>query len=193
MPMIPRPRLRPIARSRRRAGDPREVAEDRAPRRGRNAQQPRRRVRYPRPPRGGAQDLWPGARRRVTELSRWGRSTQDLVQTLDDLHGWKVSVLAEAGLSFDLSTASGKLMRTIMAGLAEFERDLIRDRVKSGLAAAKARGVKLGRQIGQRPSDGKAKRVLGMHADGLSYRLIARNVGLSKNTVMDIVKRGAVA
>jgi putative DNA-invertase from lambdoid prophage Rac len=60
----------------------------------------------------------------VTELSRWGRSTQDLVQTLDDLHSWKVSVLAQTGLSFDLSTASGKLMRTIMAGLAEFERDL---------------------------------------------------------------------
>ena len=87
----------------------------------------------------------------VTELSRWGRSTQDLVQTLDDLHGWKVSVLAQTGLSFDLSTASGKLMRTIMAGLAEFERDLIRERVKSGLAAARARGAKLGRQHGQHP------------------------------------------
>ena len=56
----------------------------------------------------------------MTELSRWGRSTQDLVQTLDDLHSWKVSVLAQTGLSFDLSTASGKLMRTIMAGLADF-------------------------------------------------------------------------
>jgi DNA invertase Pin-like site-specific DNA recombinase len=82
-------------------------------------------------------------------------------------------------------------MRTIMAGLAEFERDLIRERVKSGLAAARARGVKLGRQAGQRPSDKKAKRVLGMHADGLSYRLIARNVGLSKNTVMGIVRRNS--
>ena len=88
----------------------------------------------------------------VTELSRWGRSTQDLVQTLDDLHGWKVSVLAQNGLSFDLSTSTGKLMRTIMAGLAEFERDLIHDRVKSGLAAARPRGVKLGRQHGQRPA-----------------------------------------
>jgi putative DNA-invertase from lambdoid prophage Rac len=125
----------------------------------------------------------------VTELSRWGRSTQDLVQTLDDLHGWKVSVLAQNGLSFDLSTSTGKLMRTIMAGLAEFERDLIRDRVKSGLAAARARGVKLGRQHGQRPSDKKAKRVLAMHKEGLSYRLIGRNVGLSKNTVMEIVRR----
>jgi putative DNA-invertase from lambdoid prophage Rac len=125
----------------------------------------------------------------VTELSRWGRSTQDLVQTLDDLHSWKVSVLAQTGLSFDLSTASGKLMRTIMAGLAEFERDLIRERVKSGLAAAKARGVVLGRQEGQRPSEKKAKKVLKLHEEGLSYRLIGRNVGLSKNTVMDIVRR----
>jgi DNA invertase Pin-like site-specific DNA recombinase len=125
----------------------------------------------------------------VTELSRWGRSTQDLVQTLDDLHAWKVSVLAQNGLSFDLSTSTGKLMRTIMAGLAEFERDLIRDRVKSGLAAARARGVKLGRQHGQRPSDKKAKRVLAMHKEGLSCRLIGRNVGLSKNTVMEIVRR----
>jgi DNA invertase Pin-like site-specific DNA recombinase len=123
----------------------------------------------------------------VTKLSRWGRSTQDLAKTLDDLHGWRVSVLAQTGLSFDLGTATGKLMRTIMAGLAEFERDLIRERVKSGLAAAKARGVVLGRQIGQRPSDKKAKRVLALHREGLSYRRIGRNVG--KNTVMDIVRR----
>jgi len=84
-------------------------------------------------------------------------------------------------------------MRTIMAGLAEFERDLVRERVKSGLAAARARGVALGRRVGQRPSDRKAKRVLAMHRDGLSYRLIGRNVGLSKNTVMEIVRRDATA
>jgi DNA invertase Pin-like site-specific DNA recombinase len=114
----------------------------------------------------------------VTELSRWG---------------WKVSVLAQTGLSFDLSIASGKLMRTIMAGLAEFKRDLVRERVKSGLAAARARGVVLGRQIGQRPSDKKAKRVLSMHREGLSYRLIGRNLGLSKNTVMEVARRGATA
>jgi putative DNA-invertase from lambdoid prophage Rac len=125
-----------------------------------------------------------------TELSRWGRSTQDLVQTLDDLHSRKVSVLAQTGLSFE---ASGKLMRTIMAGPAEFERDLVRERVKTGLAAARARGVLLGRQIGQRPSDKMAKRILSMHREGLSYRLIGRNVGLSKNTVMEIVRRGATA
>lgn len=119
-----------------------------------------------------------------------GRSTQDLVKTLDGLHGWGVSVLAQTGLSFDLGTPNGRLMRTIMAGLAEFERDLIRERVKSGLAAARANGTVLGRQRGQRPSDKKAARVRKLRAAGLSYRLIARNVGLSKNTVMDIVRRG---
>ena len=61
------------------------------------------------------------------------------------------------------------LMRTIMAGLAEFKRDLIRERVKSSLAAAQARGVVLGRQEGFRPSDKKAKKVLRLHGDGLSY------------------------
>jgi hypothetical protein len=48
-----------------------------------------------------------------------------------------------------------------------------------------------GRQVGFRPSDKKAKKVLAMHRDGLSYRLIGRNLGLSKDTVMDIVRRGA--
>ena len=83
------------------------------------------------------------------------------------------------------------MARPVMAGLAEFERDLIRERVKSGLAAARGRGVKLGRQPGQRPGDKKAKRVLELHRGGLSYRLIGRNLGLSKNTVMEIVKRAA--
>ena len=73
----------------------------------------------------------------ITELSRWGRSTQDLLATLNDLHSWGVSVMAPNGLAFDLATSTGKLMCTIMAGIATFERDLIRKRVKSGLAAAR--------------------------------------------------------
>jgi DNA invertase Pin-like site-specific DNA recombinase len=51
---------------------------------------------------------------------------------------------------------TGRPARTIMAGLAEFERDLIRERVKSGLAAARSRGVVLGRQVGQRLAKGRA-------------------------------------
>lgn len=47
--------------------------------------------------------------------------------------------------------SAGRMMATVIAGLAEFERDLLRERVRSGLAAAKARGKVLGRKPGQRP------------------------------------------
>lgn len=126
----------------------------------------------------------------VTELSRWGRSTQDLLDTLDRLAGWKVSVVAMSGMTFELDTPHGRMMATLLAGIAQFERDLLSERVKSGLAAARARGRKLGRQAGQRPkSDRLAPRVLALSAEGRSYRWIARDLGISKNTVADIIKR----
>ena len=74
--------------------------------------------------------------------------------------------------------------------LAEFERDLLRERVRSGVAAAKARGQKFGRQPGQRiKADKLGPKVLQMVGDGYSYRKIAEKLNLSKTTVNDIVKR----
>ena len=130
----------------------------------------------------------------VTELSRWGRSTLDLLHTLKELESRRVSVIAMNGLAFDLTTPHGRMMSTILAGLAEFERELIQERIRSGLAAAKARGKRLGRQPGQRPkSDRLAPKVLALVAQGRSYRLIGRELGLSKNTVADIVRRAQAA
>ena len=124
----------------------------------------------------------------VAELSRWGRSTQDLLDTLYKLAGWNVSVVATSGMTFELGTPHGRMMATLLAGITQIERDLISERVKSGLAAARARGKRLGRQPGQRPkSDRLAPRVLRAVEDGRSYRWIARDVGISKNTVADIV------
>jgi DNA invertase Pin-like site-specific DNA recombinase len=129
----------------------------------------------------------------VTELSRWGRSTLDLLHTLKELETQRVSVIAMSGLAFDLSTPHGRMLATVIAGIAEFERELIRERVRSGMAAAKARGKRLGRQPGQRPkSDRLAPKVLALVAQGRSYRLIGRELGLSKNTVADIVRRKRV-
>ena len=126
----------------------------------------------------------------VTELSRWGRSTLDLLHTLKELEAWRVSVIAMNGLAFDLSTPPGRMMAIIIAGIAEFERKLIQERIRSGIAAAKARGKRLGRQPGQRPkSDRLAPKVLALVGKGRSYRLIGRESGLSKNTVAEIVKR----
>jgi putative DNA-invertase from lambdoid prophage Rac len=126
----------------------------------------------------------------VTELSRWGRSTTDLLATLKELETRRVSLVALNGITFDLTTPHGRMMATLLAGIAEFERELIQERIRSGIAAAKARGKKLGRQPGQRPkSDRLAPKVLALIAQGRSYRLVGREVGLSKNTVASIVKR----
>jgi DNA invertase Pin-like site-specific DNA recombinase len=126
----------------------------------------------------------------VTELSRWGRSTLDLLNTLRELESRRVSVITMNGMAFDLSTPNGRMMATFLSGIAEFEHDLISERVKSGMAAAKARGKVLGRQPGQRPkADRLGAKVLALVAEGRSYRLIGRQLGLSKNTVNDIVKR----
>ena len=124
----------------------------------------------------------------VTELSRWRRSPRSLAHA-QELETWSVSVIAMNGLAFDLSTPHGRML-AIIAGIAEFERELIQERIRSGIAAAKARGKRLGRQPGQRPkSDRLAPKVLALGAAGRSYRLIGRELGLSKNTVVEIIKR----
>lgn len=130
----------------------------------------------------------------VTELTRWGRSTLDLIHTLQDLSHWGVSLIAQTGTQFDLDTPQGKLIAAIMASIAEFEKDLLRERVRSGLAAAKARGKKLGRRPGQRnKSDRLAPQVLKMVEQGYSYRHIASELHLSKTTVSLIVKRHRIS
>lgn len=125
----------------------------------------------------------------VTELSRWGRSTQDVLKTLDHLAGWNVSLIAANGIDLDLRTASGKMMVTLLAGFAEFERDLASERIRSGLARAMNAGKTLGRPKGHNPSDKHAPAVLAAVAEGRSYRWIARDLQISKNTVAAIVKR----
>jgi len=130
----------------------------------------------------------------VSELTRWGRSMLDLVRTLQDLQAWDVSLVAQSGLQFDLSTSQGKLIASVMAALAEFERDLLRERVRSGIAAARARGVQFGRRPGQRiKADRVASKVLALVATGHSYRQIGRLLDISKNTVLEIVKRAYAA
>ena len=126
----------------------------------------------------------------VSRLDRLARSTRDLLEIAEQLNE------AEAGLRSlrepwaDTTTPAGRMVLTVFAGIAEFERELIQERIRSGIAAAKARGKRLGRQFGQRPkSDRLAPKVLALIRQGRSYRLIGREVGLSKNTVADIVKR----
>ena len=83
----------------------------------------------------------------VTKLDRFARSTQDALNTMATLteRGVSLVVLNMGGDVVDTSTAIGKLLITVLAGIAEFEADLIKERQLEGIAAAKARGVYKGR------------------------------------------------
>ena len=118
----------------------------------------------------------------VTELTRWGRSTIDLISTLNDLHSWKVSLIAQTGMQFDLSTPAGNLMLTIMAGLAEFERSLIQERIKSGVALARSKGKVFGRKPGSK-ADKYRNDIKLLIDEGKSIRAIATKLDIDKGLV----------
>ena len=93
--------------------------------------------------------LRPGDVLMVWKLDRLGRSLKHLVNTIHDLADRKIGfkVLTGQGAEIDTTTASGKLVFGIFAALAEFERELISERTKAGLAAARARGREGGRSF----------------------------------------------
>lgn len=90
--------------------------------------------------------LAPGDVGTVTRLDRLARSTRDLLNTLATITGKKAGFRSLGDAWADTTTAHGCLMLTVLGGLAEFERDLIRARTGEGRERAKARGVKLGRK-----------------------------------------------
>ena len=83
----------------------------------------------------------------IWKLDRLGRDLRHLVNTVGDLtkRGIGLKVLAGEGASIDTTTANGRLIFAIFAGLAEFERELIVERTRAGLASARARGRHGGR------------------------------------------------
>ncbi len=120
-------------------------------------------------------------------VDRLGRSLQDLVGFLSELHSVGVDLfLFQQGL--DTTTPAGKAMFQMMGVFAEFERAMISERVKAGLNRAKADGKTLGR----RPtSQAKVKKIMDAKAEGLSIRKIAAEVGVSRSVVHSILQNAA--
>lgn len=122
----------------------------------------------------------PGDTLVVWKLDRLGRSLPHLVETVGNLadHDVGFHSLQE---QIDTMTAGGKLIFHIFASLAEFERDLIRERTNAGLAAARARGRQGGRPKGV--DQKKQKAALALKKDtAYSIREICEIVGISRNT-----------
>lgn len=118
----------------------------------------------------------------VSELTRWGRSTTDLIVSIQQLQSWQVSVVAQNGFQLNMSTRYGKAKASILATFAEFERDLLTERILLGLAAAATQGKTGGRPTGGKIMD-SCDRINELREQGMSGRAIAREVGLSKSSI----------
>jgi len=120
-------------------------------------------------------------------VDRLGRSLQNLVAFLNELHGVGCDLyLHQQGI--DTTTPAGRAMFQMCGVFAEFEGAMIRERVKAGLARARAKGKRLGRP---RVSEAVQERVLAARLEGLSVRKIAAKCRLSVGKVHAIVKEAA--
>jgi DNA invertase Pin-like site-specific DNA recombinase len=121
----------------------------------------------------------------VYKLDRFGRSVLHLSQQLAALDRCGVRFISiSQGLDTDAANPASKLLTTILSGVAEFERELIRERTVSGLRRAKACGKVLGRptRIFRRDE------VVRLRAGGLSWRAIASQLGLPVSTIRACAK-----
>ena len=125
----------------------------------------------------------------VTQLDRLSRSMMDLLTLVEDIHerGAELRSLKE---NLDTTTSSGRLIFRVMGVLAEYEREIIRERTLEGLAAARRRG-----RVGGRPpvlDSHQRDKVLEMRRDGSSLRDIARTFKVSVGTVTRVLRQSAI-
>ena len=117
----------------------------------------------------------------VTRLDRLARSTRDLLNTLAAITAKKAGFKSLGDTWADTTTSHGRLMLTVLGGLAEFERDLIRARTGEGRERAKARGVKMGRRPKLTPHQ-QAEAIKRREA-GEPIREIARTYNVHNSTI----------
>ena len=120
----------------------------------------------------------------VWKLDRLGRDLRHLVNTVQELaeRGIGFKVLSGQGANIDTTTASGKLVFSIFAALAEFEQELIRERTLAGLQAARARGRKGGRKFGLTKAQVRLAQVAMRNRD-TTVRELCEELGISRVTL----------
>jgi DNA invertase Pin-like site-specific DNA recombinase len=117
----------------------------------------------------------------VTRLDRLARSTRDLLNTLATIADRKAGFRSLGDTWADTTTSHGRVMLTVLGGLAEFERDLIRARTGEGRARAVARGVKMGRKPKLTPH--QRAEAIKRRDSGEAVREIARTFGVHHATI----------
>jgi putative DNA-invertase from lambdoid prophage Rac len=138
------------------------------------------------------EQLMRAARRRdidaivVWRLDRWSRSLADLVGTLQELHALGMGFISRSE-TLDFTTPAGRAMAGLLAIFAEFEREILRERVKAGIAQARRHGNRHGRPPRIAHYAGDVQR---LSAAGLSQSAIARQLGIGRTSVRRFI--GAV-
>lgn len=122
----------------------------------------------------------------VTRLDRLARSVPHLLEILGKLNS-KGASLRILVMGIDTGTPTGKLMLTVLGSIAEFEREIMLERQREGIAKAKAAGKYKGRKPTARA---RAKEVLGLHAEGVGGTEIARKLGIGRASVYRILEAG---
>ncbi|WP_170477033.1 recombinase family protein [Ruegeria arenilitoris] len=120
----------------------------------------------------------------VTRLDRLARSVPHLLEILDTLAA-KGATLRILGMGIDTGTPTGKLMLTILGGIAEFEREIMLERQREGIAKAKAAGKYKGRKP---TAKAKSKEVVDLHEARTGATEIARKLGISRASVYRILR-----
>jgi DNA invertase Pin-like site-specific DNA recombinase len=114
----------------------------------------------------------------VWKLDRFGRSLKHLVSALGEFEALGIAFVSLRD-SFDLTTPAGRLMFNMVASFAEFERDLIRERVRAGIANRRAKGFRVGRK----PVSIDSTRLQALRSQGHTIREIADALGISRSLV----------
>jgi DNA invertase Pin-like site-specific DNA recombinase len=121
----------------------------------------------------------------VWKLDRFGRSLKSLVTTLEELRGLGVQFVSYTE-NLDFSTPAGRAMANLIGVFAEFERDLIRERVRAGIQNAKAKGIKVGRR--SLIDKDILKTVANYRDRGMTIRQISKALNVSKSLVHKTLK-----
>jgi len=121
----------------------------------------------------------------VWRLDRWGRSVADLVSTLQELTALGVGFVSVTE-ALDLTTPAGRPMAGLLSVLAQFARDIMRERVRAGLAHARMEGKRLGRPP---TAAGKAESVRALSLAGISKSEIARRLKIGRTSVRRLLEK----
>ena len=123
----------------------------------------------------------------VWRFDRFARSVKQLVLALEEFRSLGIDFVSHQE-ALDTSTAMGRAMFTIIAAMAELEREVIRERTAAGLEYARQHGTKSGEPIGRLRAVFRHDQVLQLHSEGFSGREIARKLGVGEGTVRRVLK-----